>query len=58
MGLEPCVLSLNGHDHSHRPAQWGILRMSMEHMHASLQGIFPAKGDGLTTNQGRPILML
>ena len=32
--------------------------MSMEHLHASLQGIFPAKGDGLATNRRRPILML
>jgi len=32
--------------------------MSMEHLHASLQGIFPARGDGLTTNRRRPILML
>ena len=32
--------------------------MSMEHLHASLQGIFPAKGDGLTTNRRRPILLL
>ena len=32
--------------------------MSMEHLHASLQGIFPTKGDGLATNRRRPILML
>ena len=32
--------------------------MSMEHLHTSLQGIFPAKGDGLATNRRRPILML
>ena len=32
--------------------------MSMEHLHASLQGIFPAKGDGLATNRRRPILTL
>ena len=32
--------------------------MPMEHLHTSLQGIFPAKGDGLTTNRRRPILML
>jgi len=30
--------------------------MSMEHLHASLQGIFPAKGDGLATNRRRPYL--
>jgi uncharacterized protein YcgI (DUF1989 family) len=32
--------------------------MSMEHLHATLQGIFPAKGDALTTNRRRPILLL
>jgi uncharacterized protein len=32
--------------------------MSMEHLHATLQGIFPATGDGLTTNRRRPILIL
>ena len=32
--------------------------MSMEHLHATLQGIFPAKGDALTTNRRRPILIL
>ena len=32
--------------------------MSMEHLHTSLQGVFPAKGDGLATNRRRPILML
>ena len=32
--------------------------MSMEHLHATLQGIFPAKGDALTTNRRRPILHL
>jgi uncharacterized protein YcgI (DUF1989 family) len=32
--------------------------MSMEHLHAGLQGIFPAQGDGLATNRRRPILML
>ena len=32
--------------------------MSMEHMHASLQGIFPAKGDALVTNRRRPIVIL
>jgi uncharacterized protein YcgI (DUF1989 family) len=32
--------------------------MSMEHLHATLQGIFPAKGDGLTTNRRRPILIM
>jgi hypothetical protein len=32
--------------------------MSMEHVHATLQGIFPATGDGLTTNRRRPILIL
>ena len=32
--------------------------MSMEHLHTSLQGIFPAKGDGLATNRRRPILLL
>ncbi len=32
--------------------------MSMEHLHATLQGIFPAMGDGLTTNRRRPILIL
>ena len=32
--------------------------MSMEHLHATLQGIFPAKGDALTTNRPRPILIL
>ncbi len=32
--------------------------MSMEHLHATLQGIFLDKGDGLTTNRRRPILIL
>ena len=32
--------------------------MSMEHLHATLQGIFPAAGDGLTTNRRRSILIL
>jgi uncharacterized protein YcgI (DUF1989 family) len=32
--------------------------MSMEHLHATLQGIFAAKGDALTTNRRRPILHL
>ncbi len=32
--------------------------MSMEHLHASLQGMIPAKGDGLATNRRRSILML
>ncbi|MDP3342339.1 urea carboxylase-associated family protein [Frigidibacter sp.] len=32
--------------------------MSMEHLHATLQGIFPATGDGLATNRRRPILIL
>jgi uncharacterized protein YcgI (DUF1989 family) len=32
--------------------------MSMEHLHASLQGIFPVKGDGLATNRRRSILIL
>ncbi|MBU2359968.1 MAG: urea carboxylase-associated family protein [Alphaproteobacteria bacterium] len=32
--------------------------MSMEHLHATLQGIFPAKGDALTTNRRRLILLL
>ncbi len=32
--------------------------LSMEHMHASLQGIFPAKGDALVTNHRRPIVIL
>lgn len=32
--------------------------MSMEHLHATLQGIFPTMGNGLTTNRRRPILML
>ncbi len=32
--------------------------MSMEHLHATLQGIFPATGDGLTTNRRRTILIL
>ncbi len=32
--------------------------MSMEHLHASLQSIFPAKGDALATNRRRPILVL
>ena len=32
--------------------------MSMEHLHASLEGIFPTKGDGLATNRRRPILVL
>ena len=32
--------------------------MSMEHLHVSLRGIFPGKGDGLVTNRRRPILML
>lgn len=32
--------------------------MSMEHLHATIQGIFPAKGDALTTNRRRPILHL
>ena len=30
----------------------------MEHLHATLQGIFPATGDGLTKNRRRPILIL
>ena len=32
--------------------------MSMEHLHAAIQGIFPAKRDGLPTNRRRPILIL
>lgn len=32
--------------------------MSMEPLHASLQGIFPATGDGLARNRRRPILVL
>ncbi|MFZ3582114.1 DUF1989 domain-containing protein, partial [Loktanella sp. DJP18] len=32
--------------------------MSMEHLHATIEGIFPAKGDALTTNKRRPILHL
>jgi uncharacterized protein YcgI (DUF1989 family) len=32
--------------------------MSMEHLHATLQGIFPTKGDALTTNRRRAILHL
>jgi uncharacterized protein YcgI (DUF1989 family) len=32
--------------------------MSMEHLHATLQGIFPTTGAGLTTNRRRPILIL
>ncbi|WP_426038403.1 DUF1989 domain-containing protein [Cypionkella sp. TWP1-2-1b2] len=32
--------------------------LSMEHLHASLQGIFPAKGDALVTNRRRTILIL
>lgn len=32
--------------------------MSMEHLYATLQGIFPANGDGLTTNRRRPILIM
>jgi uncharacterized protein YcgI (DUF1989 family) len=32
--------------------------MSMEHLHAALQAIFPAKGHGLTTNRRRPILIM
>ncbi len=32
--------------------------MSMEHLHASLESIFPAEGDALVTNRRRPILTL
>jgi uncharacterized protein len=32
--------------------------MSMEHLHASLGSIFPAKGDALFTNRRRPILVM
>lgn len=32
--------------------------LSMEHLHASLQSIFPAQGDVLVTNRRRPILTL
>lgn len=32
--------------------------MSMEHLHASLGSIFPAKGDALFTNRRRPILIM
>lgn len=32
--------------------------LSMEHLHASLQGIFPAKGDPLVTNRRRPVVIL
>ena len=32
--------------------------MSMEHLHATIQGIFPAKGDALSTNRRRQILLL
>jgi uncharacterized protein YcgI (DUF1989 family) len=32
--------------------------LSMPHLHAKLQGIFPARGDALVTNRRRPILMM
>jgi uncharacterized protein YcgI (DUF1989 family) len=32
--------------------------MSMEHLHATIQGIIPAKGDALTTKRRPPILLL
>lgn len=32
--------------------------MSMEHLHATLESIFPAEGDPLVTNRRRPILTL
>lgn len=32
--------------------------LSMEHLHASLERIFPAQGDALVTNRRRPILTL
>jgi uncharacterized protein YcgI (DUF1989 family) len=32
--------------------------LSMEHLHATLHGIFPATGDRLTTNRRRSMLIL
>ena len=32
--------------------------LSMEHLHANLGSVFPAKGDALVTNRRRPILVL
>lgn len=32
--------------------------MSMEHLHAMLESVFPGKGDALVTNRRRPILVM